>query len=193
MILVLTTPRTASSWFCDYIAWQHNYTQSGELFNLPALKGDLAKQAALLDSITADPNQVVKVFPWHIRRVLNLPTLKVLSNLDHKLISAAEKLYFLARKDFNAQCRSYYISTVTDHWDGDKLDTRFIKYDPVRYKMCADTLKLGYQCLAGYYSLAKEPIMVYTENLPQTGKYEQPVVWDTEPDLIDFDVTACFK
>lgn len=184
MILVLATPRSGSSWFTsNYLTTVHEgYTSIGEPFNYH--KCTLEDQLTILEFATCN-SVIVKLFPQHLKN--NIP------NLYSQLTRSAKKIYILARKDYNAQLRSLYIAEQTDYYYADNLPNRNIHFNNNHFLIVDQFLKNSYQFLSDAYANLKNVDLVFLEDLPNTGKYKQPVTWDTEPPLVNFNVEEIFK
>ena len=187
IVLVLTTPRSGSSWFTstylihgssEFAPLYPSYTHIGELFE--SYKNKLTQQAAAQFLINGGSYSVVKLFPHHIDSSCNL-------------VSAAEKIYVLVRKDFNAQLRSVYIAEQTDHYYKADLPLRSVQYRADDYERNRKFLQESLTILAATWREQANAELVYLEDLPHSGKYVQPVTWDCEPPLIDFNTEQLFS
>ncbi len=189
MILVLTTPRTGSSWFCDYIAKENHCENLGEFFGNPELSID--QQFEKLELVKNNPDVVVKCFPWHIRNVR--PMFKRSNIIEKELIKIAKKIYILIRNDFNEQCKSYYLAHTSDMWEGKPMQHEDVRLDKDFYNQCVDHLKSSYYELASYYKNYDCEIVEY-EHLPfgKHKRYQRPVVWLEEPTKVNFDPRDLF-
>ena len=100
MILVLSTYRTGSTNLCKQLSKQYAYENLDECFHesIP----DVHKNAVRY--ISKNKNCVVKLFPYHIEK-------SPIENLLQELILYAEKVIVLVRKDFDQQCRFYWVSS----------------------------------------------------------------------------------
>lgn len=184
MILVLATPRSGSSWFTsNYLTSIHkDHVAVGEPFN--SYHNSLQEQLVSLDTY-ANSSVIIKLFPQHIKD--SLP------GIYKKLSNAAEKIYILARKNYNAQLRSLYVAEQTEYFYSASLPERNIQYHQDLYNLEDRLLKNSYYFLQQAYRDLKNAQLVFLEDLPATGKYNQPVVWDVEPPVIDFDTAQIFK
>lgn len=182
MIVVLTTPRSGSTFICNHIASQHGYNYIGEAFNFN-YKKSRSDILSMVDHYQTQNNVLLKIFPNNINAlVLN------------GCIKKAEKVYVHNRKDFNAQCKSFYISITTDTWHASTLDKRYIKYDSDVYERYQQYLMRSYIEIKRIMTQLKNVEVSYLEDFYKNDhKYQQPVVWDTEPPLIDFDVEKLFN
>lgn len=176
MIIVLTTPRSGSTFRCNTLAKQYNYEFLGEADH-PSSES-LSKVKNQIKNF--NDNTLVKVFA--IERKLNLRVMNLYTNL-------ASKVFIHGRKNFNEQCRSLYISRTTKVWSADPLDVRHIKYDPLMYNFCSQQLINGYLQIACMKKNLKNFEISFLEDLEDFSlekKYKQPVVWDQEPPHINF-------
>lgn len=189
MILVLTTPRTGSTWFCDYLSKQHSAENLDEYFGDHDIT--LEEQVEKLDYIKNKKDVVVKCFPWHLKHTRsNFPRANF---LEKSLLNLADKIYILIRSDFNSQCKSYYLAKVTDIWSGEPQKPTEIKLDSKLYDYSVRHLQDGYNQLANYHEFLNCEIVEY-ESLPFTKKekYIRPVTWNIEPPVTDFNVKELF-
>lgn len=188
MILVLTTPRTASTHLCTQIAHEYGYENLGEYF------GDsltIEDQLDKLDYLKNNPDCVVKAFPWQIKSTgIKYP--KLLS-LPKTLYGLSEKTIFLIRRDFNAQCRSYYIGKISKHWGGEPKELEHIILNDNYYQSAVSELIIGYKHILSWYQSADNAQVIYTESIATDGKYVRPVVWDRDPPTLEFDPVKLFS
>jgi LPS sulfotransferase NodH len=189
MILVLTTPRTGSTWFCNHVAEQYSYDNLDEYFGDPEL--DVDRQIQKLEYVKQNNNSVVKCFPWHIRNIR--PLFKRANLIEKELIKLSSKIYILIRSDFNEQCKSYYLAHTTNIWSGEPQPVSEIELDLNFYDHCINHLRSGYNELANYYKTLNCELVEY-EHLPFTThkRYSRPIVWSEEPPRIDFDPRDLF-
>lgn len=191
MILVLATPRSGSSWFTstylihgspDLEPVYPGYVHVGEAFNCCTHSRE--EQIAALRGMINGGHSVVKLFPQ------DLYTAK--ANTYNTVVTVAEKIYVLVRKDFDAQLRSLYVAVQTDYCYGDDLPTRSIQYNADSYNHCAEFLQTSLKILAQQWRGIDAVELVYLEDLPRSGKYSQPVTWDQEPPRVDFNTELLF-
>lgn len=189
MILVLTTPRTGSTWFCNHLAEQYSYNNLDEYFNDPAL--ELEEQIVKLEYVKQHTNSVIKCFPWHIRNIR--PLFKRTNLIEKELLKSASKVYILIRSDFNEQCKSYYLAHTTNIWGGEPQPLEEVTLDMQFYNHCINHLRSGYQELASYFKTHDCELVEY-EHLPFTSynRYSRPVRWNIEPPTVDFDPRGLF-
>jgi hypothetical protein len=128
---------------------------------------------------------IMKLFPQHLHHAA--------ANTYNTLVTVAEKIYVLVRKDFNAQLRSLCVAEQTDYFYRDDLPLRSVQYNADSYKHSAEFLQTSYKMLAQQWRRLDAKELVYLEDLPQCGKYVQPVTWDHEPPLIDFNTEQLFS
>lgn len=189
MILVLTTPRTGSTWFCNDIAAKYSYDNLDEYFGDHELTS--AQQVEKLEYIIANPNVVLKCFPWHFKNSRN--NFVRANFLEKNLLKLADKIYILIRSNFNSQCKSYYLAKTTNVWSGLPQEHQHIILNQHMYDYAADHLKDGYQQLASYAKNFNCEIVEYeTLQFEENEKYVRPVTWDVEPKHIEFDVKSLF-
>jgi LPS sulfotransferase NodH len=189
MILVLTTPRTGSTWFCDHLAKTFSIENLDEYFGDQELT--LESQVKKLGYIKSNPNVILKCFPWHFK---NSRTNFVRANfLEKNLLKLADKIYILIRTDFNSQCKSYYLAKTTNIWSGLPQNHQHIFLDQAVYDYAVNHLKDGYQQLALYNNMFDCEIVEYEKlQFEKNKKYVRPVTWNIEPNSVEFDVKSLF-
>jgi hypothetical protein len=160
------------------------YLHIGELFQ--SYENSLVqKHQAAQFLIKGCCNCVIKLFPQHMTTTLH--------GLYSVLTIAAEKIYILVRKDFNAQLRSMYIAEQTDHYYKEDLPLRSVQYNADDYERNKEFLQESLTMLAATWREQANAELIYLEDLPYSGKYVQPVLWDCEPPVIDFDTEQLFS
>ncbi len=182
MILVLTTYRTGSISFCKQLAEQHSYENLDEGFH----EGVLDLHKPVLRHLHRNKNHVVKLMPYHIEK-------SPINNLLDELLSLAEKVYVLIRKDFDQQCRSYYICKRLgvdwhDQWE-DKVD---VTLDKDRWLWCVNFLHNEYCELQTWKEKIPNCELMFTHQLNQKDKYQRPVRWDKAPGFTNIDIEELF-
>jgi len=181
MILVLTTPRTGSTSFCEQLARTHSYENLDEYFDEESTVDD---QLTKLEYIKQNKNTVIKCFPWHLNHSLFL---------EKNVITLAEKIYILIRSNFADQCKSYYLAKSTDIWSGAPQQHQTVYVDDELFNFCVKRLISGYNQLEKYYRIVDSELVDYNELSFEIGrKYIRPVTFINEPKYVDFDVKALF-
>ncbi len=189
MILVLTTPRTGSTWFCEHLAYTYSLENLDEYFGKHEISVD--DQVSKLEYLKQNKNVVLKCFPWHFR---NTRTNFSRANfLEKSLLKLADKIYILVRNDFNSQCKSYYLAKTSGIWSGVPQEQTNINLDINLYNYSVRHLQDGYKQLAEYNKLYDCEIVEY-ESLPfpKNEKYVRPVMWDKQPESVEFDIKSLF-
>ena len=111
MIVLLSLPRTGSeSYYNEHIAkpnpgWVHLHELSSWV---------VVDQEPTLNVLTTNPKSSVKIFPWF-------------ECTDHKkyimtIIEHADEIIYNLRGDFEAQCKSFMLSTITQHWSNHRTE-----------------------------------------------------------------------
>ena len=182
MIVVLTTPRSGSTFICNRITKECGYKYVGEAFNFE-YKKSTSDILNMVNSYRAENNVLLKIFPNNINTI-------VLNGC----IKQADKVYVHNRKDFDAQCKSFYVSMTTKTWHATDLEERQIKYDPELYKIYQEYLMRSYMEIKRLMDQLNVAEVSYLEDFKNEGrKYQQPVVWDVEPPTVDFNVEKLFN
>lgn len=189
MILILTTPRTGSTWFCEHLARQHSLENLDEYFGKHEIT--VEEQIAKLDYIKENKNVVLKCFPWHLRNTRSNFTRA--NFLEKNVLKLADKIYILIRSDFFAQCKSYYLAKTTNTWNGIPQEHVYIDTDDTLYDYAVNHLIDGYMQLAEYYKTFNCEVIDY-DNLAfnREERYVRPVTWVKEPKYIEFDIKKLF-
>ena len=189
MILVLTTPRTGSTWFCEHLAKNHSLENLDEYFGKHEIS--LEEQITKLEYLQSNKNTVLKCFPWHFKNLrANFPRANF---LEKNLLKLADKIYILVRNDFNSQCKSYYLAKSTDVWSGIPQEHIDVTVDNVMYEYYVNHLIDGYMQLAEYYKTFDCEVIDYNSlAFNREERYVRPVTWVNEPKSIDFNVEKLF-
>ena len=125
MIVLLSLPRTGSeSYYNEHIAkpnpgWVHLH----ELSSWVALDRE-----PTLNVLTTKPKSSVKIFPWF-------------ESTDHKkyimtIIEHADEIIYNLRGDFEAQCKSFMLYTITRRWSNHRTEQEIDldALDEVKYR-----------------------------------------------------------
>ena len=110
MIVLLSLPRTGSeSYYNEHIAkpnpgWVHLHELSSWV---------VLDREPTLNLLTTNPKSSVKIFPWF-------------ECADHKkyimtIIEHADEIIYNLRGDFEAQCKSFMLSNLTQHWSNHRV------------------------------------------------------------------------
>tara|TARA_Y100000385_G_C12977949_1_gene587067 strand:- start:116 stop:691 length:576 start_codon:yes stop_codon:yes gene_type:complete len=110
MIVLLSLPRTGSeSYYNEHIAkpnpgWVHLHELSSWV---------VLDREPTLNLLTTNPKSSVKIFPWF-------------ECADHKkyimtIIEHADEIIYNLREDFEAQCKSFMLSNLTQHWSNHRV------------------------------------------------------------------------
>lgn len=189
MILVLTNPRTASTWFCNRLAVEHNCADLGELFHADDQKGQHQEN---LSQLYTQPNSVVKLFAVHFES-------KEVPELLHKLVQLADQIFVLVRKDFNAELKSFYIadylSGLIDDWHSAFEKPVRIVYREKQYSSLKNHLLDQLNKLSAVHKeLDQKCKLVYTEDLVRDNyaPVPRPVMWSKEPPVYNVDIMSMF-
>lgn len=183
MILVLSTYRSASTWYCSALAERNTLYNYDELFH--ESQCDLHKQS--LRELARNNSCVVKIFPYHFSST-PVPLL-----ID-KLINIASEVHVVVRKDFDAQLRSYYIAKQLRDWHSD-IDSAAVTYDDEKWQQYHKFLYNQHVELSNIVkSIVTVPCLIkYTEDFPQTSKYKRTVTWDRQPPAVTTDIISLYQ
>lgn len=188
MILVLTTPRTGSSWFCNFLSEQHQYNNLGEFFNVASMSAN--HQTAKLEYLEDNPNSIIKCFPYHLNS--SYKQFQTAAFVEKSIFKLADKIYILIRRNFHAQCKSLYVCAVTGYWGSNPQPQRKIPLNRDLFEECTVFLKNNYQNLAEYNKKFNCELVCYEDMLTDENRYHNPVIWLDQPDYVEFDVEALF-
>lgn len=182
MHLVLTTPRSGSTWFCTQLANQHNSLNLDEYFH------DRYKEYHKigLRSVIKNTKCVIKLFPNHIET-------SVVPNLLEECIRLSTSITFLVRKDFNSQVQSYYVAKELRMWGENSTTSVYATLDENAYNMYQESLFDQILKLSNYYKTITNSTLVFLEELSSTGKYKRQVFWDKHPKHIDINIAKLFE
>ena len=188
MILLLATPRSGSTWVAQSLSMIHNVENLNEFFSFK----DIPESTALiekLDYLDRNPNTLVKCFPAHIKEMQYDARVPF---FERALFKRASKIYVLIRADYTAQCKSLYLASVSQVWNGTPQPHQVIKTDQSEFDLNAQRLQRAYEKLLKYYKDLDAELIVFEDMKYEDRKYIRPVTWDPEPQIPDFDVRGLF-
>lgn len=185
MILVLTTYRTGSTYFCKTLADENNLANYDEMFH-EHLKDH---HKANLIHLEKNTNAVVKLMPWHLQNT-EIP------NLLPSILELSERNIFLIRPDFDSQVQSYYVAkylskTEQKTWHEEWDKPIKIELDKEYYQRYVNFLQKEYYTLSDLYNKLKNKELVFTNQLEQ-NKYKRPIIWDKKPGYTNIDIEELF-
>lgn len=186
-IMVLTTPRSASNFYCQTLADERNLINIGEPFALTQSHIDKKRFITAYKTFHGPESSLIKIHPGHISDYASYRP----KNWFQELQQTADEIHMLVRKDTWAQVRSLVISTwmieegagaFHDQWE----ETRFIPdTENARriWRECEVYMKGQIAGLSSLYQTMTAPITQFhwTEDLPQQHKYTRPVEFEWEP------------
>ena len=181
MILVLSTYRTGSTELCKNVAVDNNYENLDEVFHESAP----ASHRNALMHIAKNHDCVVKLFPYHLDKT------PVTGLLPH-LLEMADRVITLVRNDFHAQCKSYYVCKQVKDWHSNFAEPVRVELDQSTWLTRANFLEQQYHALHKLCNQIDNYELMFTEDLQFSTKYNRPVIWDTEPGLLEFNVQELF-
>lgn len=182
MILVLTTYRTGSTWYCDNIARTRDYTNLGEAFH----ESNQSLHQQVVNYLKSNPRTVVKLMPCHLSKT-------PVKHLLEILLELATEVIFLVRNNFDAQCQSYYIAKTTGDWHNSFEQHIQVYLDKTKWQNWVSFLHQQYLELSDIYSQTGNATLVSTEQLHPQGKYHRPVVWNKQPGFTNIDIQELFE
>ena len=191
-IMVLTTPRSASNFYCHTLASERQLANIGEPFALTQSKIDRKRFVNAYTTFHGPNPALIKIHPGHISDYAPYRPKNWFQELQH----TADEVHMLVRKNTWAQVRSLVVSTwmieqgtgkFHDEWD----ETRYIpdnEHTRRMWRECEVYLKGQIAGLSALYQIMTTPITQFhwTEELPQQHKYIRPVEFEWEPEPIPF-------
>ena len=225
MDIVIATPRTGSYWFCNYIAKKTGQQDLGEYMIssagippymkdiIPPIKSNNIQERVLetYNYLLNNNNSVLKIFPYQFRSFTQFETSsydpetgmelapidqKHMVHLEDAIFGLADNIHILTRKDFQAQCESFYLAALSDNWHGDPEEYREVTIDITLWNERVFSLKKMYEVNSYYYKRYNCEIVDYSE-LPfeksSTSKYIKNIKWLSQPPTEDFDVMSLFS
>jgi len=197
--LVLTMPRTGSTYYVEKQSRDLEIQNHGELFHTNN-KQHIEK---ILKS-TDFENSIVKIFPSHIRH-------STYKNLMEELFAMNPTVTILLRKNFVECTKSFYVARhitdkarragynprtknlgeYVDPWHSNWETPLKIYLNQERMNKYVDTRIEEIQTLATYKH--KMDRLIFTEDFPQELRYKRPIQWEPEPVIEDVDVLELFE
>lgn len=172
MILVISSYRSGSTWFCQQLAESTGYVNFDELFH----ERLAAEHKHNLRQLISLNNSIVKIFPFHLRE-------SPINDLLDLLTQLSEKIIILVRKNTYNQCKSFYIAKRFVNWHEKNVNLT-ITYDPDLWKRYYNFLDNEINEIKNIINKIPNAEIVYLEDLDQTGNYHRQVVWDIEPPAV---------
>jgi hypothetical protein len=199
--LVLTMPRTGSTYYVDNQARDLEIQNHGELFHT-----NRKKHTERILKSTDFQNSILKIFPSHIRH-------STYKNLMEDLFAMNPTVTILLRKDFVECTKSFYVARhisekaqramkgynryskttgeYIDPWHSSWDNHLEINLNQEIMNKYAETRMEEIQTLATYKN--KMDRLIFTEDFPQELKYKRPIRWNPEPIIQDIDVLELFE
>ena len=199
-ILVLTSPRTASTTYMELLSNLYHLDNCFEPHPLYAAHSPYARE--LLEKTTArylnNKNSVLKIHAGHITEFVPHRDKGWFQNiLDH-----TDDIHFLLRRDMCAQIKSLFVGTyyannlnvdnIHDHFHDSWHEELVIPDTPENRQRWQSMELLLHTNLTGltalYHMLIdRNPKVVWTEDLAnqtQSGKLNRPVIFEWEPEYL---------
>lgn len=195
--LVLTMPRTGSTYYVEKQAKELQLVNHGELFHT-----DTKHHTLDILNNTNFENCIVKIFPSHIRN-------SSYKNLMEDLFAMNPSVTILLRKNFIDCTKSFYLArhlsskskrVIKDYNPFSELylDPWHSSWEtPIQINTNQDLMDSYAKSRAeeiktlGLYK-NKMNKLIFTEDFPQELKYKRPVQWQPEPHIKDIDVQELF-
>jgi hypothetical protein len=191
--LLLSLPRSASTWYQRQLAEEHNLTNLSEPFNYSKRK-DLKtlKRDAYNKWLDPDTPCIAKIFPY---QMTTGHTVEQSRRLFPDVFKHTDRTIFLIREDFPAQVRSLVIGSALNKIAG--VDFHASWDDTIEFPDSPELRDLWKNIemflytqmwvLGTMYKVFDHPThrpeLVYMDDLPQEGKYNRPVVFEWEPEI----------
>ena len=179
MITVLTTGRTASTWYCDYLAKDFGYENLNEVF--------LTQQSGykfLLNpnNFNKENKTIVKLLAFQ-----QLGVMKAYPNAFKKVIKNSSKVIFLIRRDFFSQVKSsfsgHYAKTLDKGMFEQFEETVMVpkKYIDVYWKIWVDAAEQQLLYLLELYNSLEHTELVFTEDITSDiDRLKRPFLYESE-------------
>lgn len=181
MILVLSTYRSASTWYCSDLADRYQLTNFGEAFH----EANVSNHKRVLRSLAGNTNSVVKIFPYHL-------TQSNIALLFNHLVNLASDIHVVIRKNFDEQLRSYYVAKDLRNWH-DSVNAS-ITFDLDKWNRYKDFLYLEHVQLAQLTKNIDADIeFKYAEMFDQSQKYSRTIEWDCDPPETNLDIMSLYQ
>lgn len=199
--LVLTMPRTGSTYYVENTAKEFGFQNHGELFHT-----NRKQHTEHILKSTDFQNSILKIFPSHIRH-------STYKNLMKDLFAMDPTVTILLRKDFVECTKSFYVARhITEKTQrvmkgynskvkniGDYVDPWHSSWEtplavPMNQEIMnkyAETRMEEIETLATYKN--KMDRLIFTEDFPQELRYKRPIKWEPEPIIEEIDVLDLFE
>lgn len=177
MITVITLGRSASNWYCEKLAKEHNYECLFENFY---------NQNSTLRFFLKYRNRtdiVIKLIPYQWQRLG--------SNVHIQLMDKSTKVIFLIRKDYQAQMRSSFTGTYAKNKHDIEFHDEFT--DPIvipkdyidkNWSLQTDIFVESFKTIKSLYESYDKPSksLVFTEDviLEDERKLNRPFIFEKE-------------
>lgn len=166
MILIVFTPRAASTWFGRHIAEETGY----EYINEPLA-----------------PSFNDRILGKKLEYVQNNDDIVMKANTSHWSASSS-------RLGVNAQLRSFYISLKLNHWEGSWKKTKRIDYNKKEYMECYNFLHEMYKKHGKLFQSIPNSELVISESfMTPEDRPSKPVFWDKTPPHFDIYTESFFR
>lgn len=199
--LVLTMPRTGSTYYVEKQARDLEIQNHGELFHT-----NRKQHTERILKNTDFENSILKIFPSHIRH-------STYKNLMEDLFDMNPTVTILLRKNFVECTKSFYVARhitektqrvmkgynplvknlgeYVDPWHSSWKTPLSIPMNQDRMNKYAETRAEEIKTLATYKH--KMDRLLFTEDFPQELRYKRPIKWEPEPIIKDVDVLDLFE
>ena len=211
-IVLITSPRSGSTWFLDQIE-KENPGMKNHRENLRTLvhgyeivprtvqQRKAQFRGVLRDWQNPDVSNCLKIFPLMITEPKS-PWRKPTFMVD--LLDDATHCYFLMRKNFPAQVKSaivaFYKTMIGQMNFHGNWDDEFAIPDNDQTRKLVRTCERqmyaqNFQLITMWYNTPTDvpTELLWLEDLDQSGKYHRPVTWENEPIIDSIDWEEQFK
>lgn len=179
MITVLTTGRTASTWYCNQLAKDTGYQNLNEVF--------LTQQSGckfLLDqrNFNKENKTIVKLLAFQ-----QLVVMRAYPNAFKKVIKNSSKVIFLIRRDFYLQIKSsfsgHYAKTLDKGMFDQFSETIVVPKDYIDqfWKIWVDSAEQQLLYLLDLYKTVEQKELVFTEDITtDSDRLKRPFLYEDE-------------
>jgi len=179
MITVLTTGRSASTWYCNKLAKDTGYQNLNEVFLTQQLGYKFLVNPS---NFNKENKTIVKLLAFQ-----QLVVMRAYPNAFKKVIKNSSKVIFLIRRDFYSQIKSsfsgYYAKTL-DKGMFDQFDETIVvpkDYIDQFWKIWVNSAEQQLLYLLDLYKTVEQKELVFTEDITtDSDRLKRPFLYESE-------------
>lgn len=215
-ILVLSTPRVSSTYYCNFLSSLYNLKDAGEPWPLTQASQFYTRWSSTEDSkksfdkanqiFFGEQDAIIKIHAGHVSEYAPFRP----KGWFLKVVDYADDIHFLLRKDVHAQIQSLFVALVNgrkanysyhDDWQ-EELSIPDTPQNRQDWEFCQSLIYNNVVGLSTIYQmlLPHNPKVVWYEDVAKLvpGKYHRPFKMEWEPehlykDTNYFNITEIFK